>query len=648
MGIRQDGSTWILENAWIRRKIETSAGPACTYSYIRPNGIDGNQDAWLPLWMAQSPFEATITIDGITYQASGHRPQPAFSREGDFDVVNTSVEETKLGTALTLICRPRRSNMPQVELHIRYEISDTLPLLIKGIEAKNIGNETFTIENMSVEIVGWARLGKEIRVMTDYYEIYESIGKNDPYYQGGINYSFPKRIDLPLAPGETMESFRCHIYITPNEPNAAGVIYSRILAELAPWTTTPLLSQEFDSATTYEELEHVAREAKQRGIELVHFFMRQLFTNCGDYIPRPDIFPNGESDMKRLVDYFHEQGVKVLPYCGLTIAWQARCGDEASAVWREHEDWQYLGPDGIRYDCFGWGNMCYQSPWGDYIEGKLQHLIDGIGFDGLHIDGPYHWLPCLDETHNHPTPESVPYLNWVWEKRFFRRMREDSRNLIITAPQDPAAMLFGVSAMPGGYMEEDYAAMGGMPLVTAFRSLAYDARQKNPARNAWNYVALDNLHGHSIEATEENPVSYDHAMGACFGYGHWGLLHGAHLSLGPKTEAILQKWLDFYRTHRTTLAGALVHLTRPDGAHPDAALHVNAEADLPAVMVAFNPSSEAATLSAALPLRLAGLRGGSTVNMDGVGKITLDTNGTALVSVELKPYEIKWFDIHPC
>ena len=370
--------------------------------------------------------------------------------------------------------------------------------------------------------------------------------------------------------------------------------------------------------------------------------MTQVFTNVGDYIPRPDLFPGGAADVKRLVDHFHRHKVKVIPYCSLTIAWQAMAGERRARVCEEHPDWQYLGPDGIRYNCYGYGNMCYQSPWGEYITDKLNWLTDSLGFDGLHIDGPYHGLPCLETQHRHRSPESVGYMNWKWEQNFYRG--KAAKGLFVTVPQDPAALLFGARAVPGGYTEEDFAFMGGMPLVTACRARLFDARYRLPASCTWSWIGLDPLHGHSMEADEEHPATYDHAIAGCFGYGHWGLLHGVRLYLGPKTERIYRRWIRFYQEHRQALCGDMIHLVRPDGLRPDAVMHVNPQAEPPAVVVVFNPRDTAGHLHLHLPLHFAGLKPGAAI-MAGAARLTLDDRSSTGLDVTLSPYEIQTIPI---
>jgi len=644
MTILYDDSTFTLKNRWLSRRLTVEDGSVYTSEFLlRPYGEWGSE-SWIPyVWPGVHwPVEAAVFVDDHEHwigPVRDHNVKEVPYATASFRLESHAIERTRLGERLTLNLQPCRPDVPALYILVHYEIADALPLLIKSLEVINAGDTPVVVDNVTVDMLHWERLGKELRVFTDYYDIYGKSRRKDPAFAGWQRREFPQAIGLTLKPGERFESFRVFEYATPDEADEAALVRSRIFHALAPWITQQAITQEVDTAATIEELLQVADDAADLGIECCNLFIRQLFTNSGDYLPRPDLFPNGAADLKRLVAHFHDRGVKIVPYCALTIAWQSFCGENAAKVCLEHDDWQYLGPDGVRFNCYGWGNMCYQSSWGDYITGKLDWLTRELGFDGLQIDGPYHGLPCLATNHKHTTAASVQFMNWDFERKLYARWREQC--LYFTVPQDPAAILFGANAIPGGYTEMDYAAIGGMPLVVATRARLYDARHHLPGNCAWGYHVIDPLHGHGIEPSEEDPRSFEHALAGTFGYGHWGLLRGCKQFVGPNTEAIFRKWTAFYRQYRATLGRGLIHLVRPDGKHPDAVLHVNPEANPPAIVVAFNPASEPATLNLVLPLRHAGFSADSSVHVEGVGNVRLDANAGGLLSISLAAGEVR-------
>ena len=633
MPIQREGETFVLSNDFLRRVIDVTAGPKTVHYQIRPNGL-GDREPWLPVFAfdPHTPFEAAVCVEDRWLQAGPLAPPAdgAWQRRGAFRVVNACVETTDLGEALTLACRTCAEGAPDLELALRYEIASDLPLLVRSVTVTNRSDCAVTIDNVTVDTIKRNRCDAEVMVATDYYW---PTAVEDDYYAGWVRREFPEPLGRRLSPGESLRSFRCLLIVAPNDPVARVVARHRVIKRLAPWLTRPLIAQQVDGLGTFDELIACADRAAAVGIECVHLFVSQLFTNVGDYVPRPDLFPAGEDDVRRLVEQFHARGVKVLPYCSLTI------GNYGTEVHTQHEDWQYLGPGGKRYVPVAHGNMCYQSGWGPYITQKLHHLFYDLGFDGLHIDGPYHGLPCEAEHHRHGVGGNVRFCNWEWERDFFGKLCADGA--IVTAPQETSALLLGVSARPGGYTEEVYMTTGGMPLIAATRARLYDARRDVPACAAWSFASLDEYHGHSVEASEEDPVTYDHAVGSVFGYGHWGMLHARRLFLGPRTEALLRKWLDFYRRHRETLAGEMIHLRRPDGVHPDGHMFAAPDADPPAMLVLFNPSARKATASVVLPLHYAGFAPEGRAEVEGVGEVRLDSAGCAAVTVELAPSEIR-------
>ncbi|MDQ6419990.1 DUF6259 domain-containing protein [Paenibacillus sp. LHD-117] len=636
MGIHIQNNKITMSNAYLLREIDISEGLATTVFHIRPNGEERG-DFWYPVFSFESslPYEAAVTINGRAYEAGPWKHRSNWDREGAFTVTGTERDRGSFGDILRLHCKGRSQEIPPIELVIEYEIADELPLLTKSVKVINESGTPVTIDNVTVDIVRLFEGKVELSVFSDYYW---NIMKEDEYYFTFTRMEFPKPIGMKLQPGESFETFKCYEAVTSGDRDEASIILHRLYKKIAPWITAPDIKRIVSTCQSYEELLKVADQSAADGVEAVELFVGQLFTNVGDYIPRPNLFPRGEEDLKRLVDYYHDKGLKVLPYCSTTIA------NHRSRICQDHPEWQYRGPDGIHYNPEGLGNMCYQSPWGEYIEGKLLHLIDEIGFDGLAIDGPYHGLPCLASDHKHPTPQSVEFMNWNWEKRFFHELTK--RNKTITAPQEMQAMFLGLHQRPGGYREEDQNEMGGMRLVIQTRAFMYDSRYKDPACATWGSCNLEIYHGHSIEASEENTATYDHALGGLFGYGHSGVLYGKYSYIGENTKRIYDKWISFYKRYRRTLAGEMVHLARPNGYEPDAVMHVSTEADVPAILVVFNPVPETKSVTLELPLKYAGFAGGDKASVERYGSIALDGRGHGAVSLTLQPHEIVTLEIN--
>ncbi|MBT6144254.1 MAG: hypothetical protein HOH74_02420, partial [Gemmatimonadetes bacterium] len=363
MPITIDGGRITLRNAGIERIIETDEGLSTSRYFIAPEGVWGHGH-FRPTFAfdAHLPFEFAITINGEEHLGGPLAYQPSWGQKrGSFSVVDVVQERGDIGDRVTLVTRPNQDGIPAVEIHVIYELSDDLPFLVKQIRVENLSPQPLVIDNLTVDILKALRLGRELLVTTDYYTYGAAKSQRDGFFASYERFCFASDIHLELAPGERFDSFRCIQTVGPGTADENSVVSQRVLKTLAPWIVANPVHVCVFRIDHIDELYAQVRQRRDDGAEYIEFFVGQLFTNTGDYIPRADLFPGGAADLKRLVGHCHDLGLKVATYCSLTIA------NHSSAVCIEHPDWQYLGPDGIRYHPEGFGNMCYQSGWGDYI-----------------------------------------------------------------------------------------------------------------------------------------------------------------------------------------------------------------------------------------------------------------------------------------
>ena len=89
------------------------------------------------------------------------------------------------------------------------------------------------------------------------------------------------------------------------------------------------------------------------------------------------------------------------------------------------------------------------------------------------------------------------------------------------------------------------------------------------------------------------------------GYGVAGVCwRGPRIFEGPRSKAVVKRWIAFYNTHRETLTSEmLIHVRRPDGQSIDAVLHANPAAGAPekGLLFAFNPTDKAITSNVSVP-----------------------------------------------
>ncbi|MCX6877938.1 MAG: hypothetical protein NTW21_29605 [Verrucomicrobia bacterium] len=84
-------------------------------------------------------------------------------------------------------------------------------------------------------------------------------------------------------------------------------------------------------------------------------------------------------------------------------------------------------------------------------------------------------------------------------------------------------------------------------------------------------------------------------------------LTGPRLYDGPNSQAMLKKWMTWYRRYRAIIQGDIIHLRRPDGRGPDYYLHVNPSNKEKGMLLVFNPLNEAAKKELTVPLYYTGL-----------------------------------------
>ena len=82
---------------------------------------------------------------------------------------------------------------------------------------------------------------------------------------------------------------------------------------------------------------------------------------------------------------------------------------------------------------------------------------------------------------------------------------------------------------------------------------------------------------------------------------------GHRLYDGPQSQAMLKKWMDWYRRYRAIIQGDIIHLRRPDGRDLDYYLHVNPANQEKGMLLVFNPLDEVVKKELTVPLYYTGL-----------------------------------------
>ena len=140
----------------------------------------------------------------------------------------------------------------------------------------------------------------------------------------------------------------------------------------------------------------------------------------GDWNADPKKFPQGNIEIKRLVDKIHDNGLKA------KVWWTPLAADPGSKVLREHPDSKIRQKNGAP-QYITWWNSYYLSPTKEatiaHTKETVHLFMEEWGFDGLKMDGQHMNAVAPDHTLEHPnnSVEGVP--------AFFQMIYDEARSI---------------------------------------------------------------------------------------------------------------------------------------------------------------------------------------------------------------------------
>ncbi|MFN3742192.1 MAG: glycoside hydrolase family 36 protein [Anaerolineales bacterium] len=155
------------------------------------------------------------------------------------------------------------------------------------------------------------------------------------------------------------------------------------------------------------------------------------FDTYGDWNPRPDLFPNGAEDLKRMNEVIHAAG-------GLSqLWWYPLCAEDGQGEWsshryilsrllREHPDWVVLDEQGrVARNNRHLAMLCPALPEvQEYTLALARRFLEEWGFDGFKMDNIYTMPACHDPAHRHASPEDSIRAFGELYRRLFDLTRE--------------------------------------------------------------------------------------------------------------------------------------------------------------------------------------------------------------------------------
>jgi len=142
----------------------------------------------------------------------------------------------------------------------------------------------------------------------------------------------------------------------------------------------------------------------------------------GDWDLTPERFPNGDADMKYMVDEFHKYGLKA------ELWWTPLAADPGTEFLRKYPDALILGKDG-QPKKIEWWDSWFLSPLDEDVrreQAALVHkFIADYGFDGLKLDGQH--LNCVSPDYNPKHHPDDPEKDFRELSGFYKLIHDTAR-----------------------------------------------------------------------------------------------------------------------------------------------------------------------------------------------------------------------------
>jgi hypothetical protein len=545
-----------------------------------------------------------------------------------------------------------RADLPVVDVH--YEIYDGIPLISKWVSVTNPGQKTVRLNTVVTEILAavepesyvggrpgnWINPRPDIYVESDYAMAGDGNPrtanrvvhwKPDPLYKTQVQYDrsmpcllecHPERgPDQEIAPGGRFESFRVfELLFDGGDRERNSLAQRKMYRTIAPWVTqNPILM-------------HV-RSAKPEAVKLaidqcanVGFEMVIMTFGSGFNFESRD--PKYQAQIKELADYARSKGIALGAYSLLASRGAGTPADNTQGA-----------PTAF-------GLMpCLGAKWGiEYLE-QLKNFMAYAGLELLEHDGSYPGDACAATTH--PGHRGLDDSQWVMWRAITDLYKWCCANGVYLNIPD-WYILNGAPKTYMGYRETNWSLPREYQEIIERQNIFDGTWFKTPSMG-WMFVPLTEYHGGgaaaTIEPLKEHLPHYEQRLANLFGAGVQACYRGPRLYDAPETEALVKKWVAFYKKHRQVLDADILHLRRADGQDIDYILHVNPAGKEKGLLMVYNPLEQPVSKTLTVPLYYTGLTKTAKVcERDGAAeKYELDREYKIQLPVTVPARGVTWF-----
>ena len=401
--------------------------------------------------------------------------------------------------------------------------------------------------------------------------------------------------DWAVPDGQTFEAFRTFEILNdvPTGTERAYLAQRRFYRVLAPQTNEKLLEVHAPSTRNMKILGPLLDQMHEIG-----FGQLQAPEHPGSF-DYSDLSKANVASMKKICDYAKKYNIRVGAY-QLAVASQGGWGREVNCI-----D-PVTGKPGSPFG----QSVCAASKWAGMYYENMWKMFDLTGMGAYKPDGPYHGCPCASKEHaHHRGLADSQWAQWKWQCKVLAEGQR--RNLYLTIPD--WYFLNGQTCTGMGYREATDLISVSLQTVI-LRQYIYDATFHKTAQMGWINLNTEVLRG----GLEKNLKKYERFFFMQLASGAQVWVRGHRLYDGPKSKAMLLKWMKWYRKYYDIIHGDIIHLRRPDGRDIDYYLHVNPKpgAKEKGMLLVFNPLPQEVTREITVPLYYTGLTGQARVRVE--------------------------------
>jgi hypothetical protein len=676
---------WLLGNHDFRTKVAISgerttlSNGLITRSWISKSGacFSFREESTKTEFLRTVKPEASITVNGKRYEVGGldSFPDHAYVDQAFLAKAKPLPHSLQLGLIMPMEYAPlidhgmnttgqglaliyTSKELPGIQVTVRYQMPDSLPVISKWIEIKNDTASRVILDKFENEILAavegesavdespeWRK--PNMFVTSDY--TFGGMSPNahakgvhwqtDPGYTTQVNYDLKTPCLLIGEPqigprmeiesGSTFTSYRVHELLHDSfDRERNGLAVRKMYRTLAPWSQdSPLM---LHLTTVEPKAVHTAiDQAAECGYEMV-------ILSFGSGVDMESTDPTVIKKFKEFREYANSKGLRLGAYSLLA----SRRIDDANDV---------INPKTGKTGGAIFGNSpCLESKWGqDYFQ-NLQDFIEKTGFDLLEHDGNYPGDMCASTSHpGHTGLDDSQYKQWLRITKFYKWCR--SKNVFLNVPDN--YFMSGSNKTGMGYRETNWSLPRALQHIHCRQNL-YDGTWEKTPSMGWTFVPLVQYQGGgdaaTIEPLKDHLADYEMHLANNLGYGAQACYRGPRLYDSPETKAVVVKWVNWFKKYRDTLESDIIHIRRCDGQSWDGILHANPTGTKEkGMIVLYNSTDKPIKETVEVPIYYTGLHDEVTLTeQEGKPRKVRVSRGYSIpVSLDIPAKGMTWFKL---